>query len=140
MRDAAKEQVAEGTFGLSINDLSDDDIIEICNLRKALSDADNSQHRNPTVTACPLSKLGAITQPLLSSRRKIFQKHFDDTYRRLAQANRIDRPFQIFVYSHTHKSDRGFYPLAGSSWDPFVVNTGAWQRTATVGQDNGFSR
>jgi UDP-2,3-diacylglucosamine pyrophosphatase LpxH len=134
VRDAAKSQAAQGTLGLSIGDLSEDDIIEICNLRKALSDADYSQHRTPTVTVCPLAKLGAITQPLLSSRRKVFQKHFDDTYERLAQANRIERPFQLFVYSHTHKSDRGFRPLAGSSWDPYVVNTGAWQRTVTPDQ------
>lgn len=134
VRDAAVDQTTHGTFGLSISDLSDDDIIEICNLRKALADADTAQHRTPTVKVCPLATLGAITQPLLSSRRKIFQKHFDETYDRLSKANRIERPFQLFVYSHTHKSDSGFHPLAGSPWDPFVVNTGAWQRTATPEQ------
>jgi hypothetical protein len=134
VRDAAVDQTAHGTFGLSTSDLSDDDIVEICNLRKALLDADIEQHRTPTVTACPLATLGAITQPLLSSRRTIFQKHFDETYDRLTKANRIERPFQLFVYSHTHKSDSGFYPLSGSAWDPFVVNTGAWQRTATPDQ------
>jgi Calcineurin-like phosphoesterase len=134
VRDAAVDQTAQGTFGFSISDLSDDDIIEICNLRKVLADADTDQHRTPTVKVCPLATLGAITQPLLSSRRKIFQKHFDDTYDRLSKANGIERPFQLFVYSHTHKSDSGFHPLAGSAWDPFVVNTGAWQRTATPEQ------
>lgn len=134
IRNAAVDQTAHGTFGLSTTELADDDIIEICNLRKALIDKAIEEHRAPAVKACPLATLGAITQPLLSSRRKIFQKHFDETYDRLSKANRIERPFQLFVYSHTHKSDSGFHPLAGSAWDPFVVNTGAWQRTATPEQ------
>ena len=119
---------------MSIDDLSDDDIIEICNLRKALRDASNTQHQMPTVVACPLEPLGAITQPLLSSRSKVFEKHFNETYERLHHAQQIERPFQLFVYSHTHKSDSEFYPLVGSPWNPFVVNTGARQRTATPDQ------
>jgi len=134
VRDAAVDQTSRGTFGLTVSDLSDDDIIEICNLRQAVFDEDTKQHRAPTVEPCPLATLGAITQPLLSSRRKIFQSHFDETLKRLSKANRSERPFQLFVYSHTHKSDRGFRPLDGSAWDPFVVNTGAWQRTATPEQ------
>jgi hypothetical protein len=134
VRDSAEHQSAQGTLGLSVVDLSDDEIIEICNLRKVVIDAAIKQHRDAPMKACALAKLGAITQPLLSSRRKIFQKHFDDTYRRLTQAKRSERPFQFFVYSHTHKSVRGFYPLKGDAWDPFVVNTGAWQRTVTPDQ------
>ena len=134
LRSAAENQAARGTFGLPVDALSDDEIIEICNLRKALLDEDIKQHRAPSVTACPLATLGAVTQPLLSSRRTVFERHFDETYQRLIRAKAIERPFQLFVYSHTHKSERGFNPLAGSPWSPFVVNTGAWQRTVTPEQ------
>jgi UDP-2,3-diacylglucosamine pyrophosphatase LpxH len=134
LRDAAVDQTNRGTFGLTIGDLSDDEIIEICNLRKVVIDADVKQQLTPTVQPCPGPTLGAISQQLLSSRNKIFQTHFKETVDRLSKAHRTERPFQLFVYSHTHKSDSGFRPLDGSAWDPFVVNTGAWQRTATPKQ------
>lgn len=131
---AARQQIAEGTFGLSIDDLSDEDIVEICNLRKVLSSADTDAGRQPSVECCPLLDLGAITQQLLSSRSKVFETRFNEVRKRLTAEHRADRAFMLFVYSHTHKADYGFNPLSGSSWNPFVVNTGAWQRTVTPAQ------
>src|SRR5206468_10474143 len=44
--------------------------------------------------------------------------------------------FELFVFSHTHVADAGFRPLQKSPgrWNPLVVNTGAWQRTANSAQ------
>jgi len=134
LSDAAQRQISQGTFGISIEDLQNEDIIEICNLRQAVRTEDLSAGRPPSVKACPRKDLGAITQQLLSSRRKIFEEHFNKAYLRLKHDNRADQTFQLFVYSHTHKADPGFQPLNGSPWNPFVVNTGAWQRTVTPEQ------
>jgi UDP-2,3-diacylglucosamine pyrophosphatase LpxH len=134
LNDAAKKQISQGTFGISIDDLRDEDIIEICNLRQAVGTEDLDAGRPLSVEGCPREDLGAITQQLLSSRRKVFEVHLNDTYHRLKRDHRTDHTFQLFVYSHTHKADPGFHPLSGSPWNPFVVNTGAWQRTVTPDQ------
>jgi len=132
---AAQEQVDQGTFGFSLADLSDDDITEICNLRQRLFDVTPGGEQ-PQVVPCPKKNLGAIAQALFSSRSEVFEKHFDDTYARLDAAHQVERAFLLYVYSHTHRSDPGFYPLQASkrTWNPFVVNTGAWQRTVTPDQ------
>jgi hypothetical protein len=131
---AAKQQIAQGTFGLSLDDLGDEDIIELCNLRKTLITADTIAGRPASVQACPLADFGAITQALFSSRNKVFGKYLEEVRQRLSAEHRSERPFLLFVYSHTHKADFGFYPVSESSWNPFVVNTGAWQRTVTPEQ------
>ena len=45
-----------------------------------------------------------------------------------------DRPFDIFVYSHTHRAQ--YFPLekVNDYWKPQVVNTGAWQRVISPEQ------
>jgi UDP-2,3-diacylglucosamine pyrophosphatase LpxH len=134
LNDAAQKQISQGTFGISIDYLQEEDIIEICNLRQAVRAEDLEAGRPPSVEGCPRKDLGAISQQLLSSRRKVFEAHFTDAYQRLKRDHRADHTFQLFVYSHTHKADPGFRPLSGSPWDPYVVNTGAWQRTVTPDQ------
>jgi hypothetical protein len=141
LRTAVQDQLRKGTFGLSMSDLSNEEIGNICDLRKVIAD-ENIDH--PAVRQCPQMTLGAITQSLVSSRNKVFTQHLDETFDHLVKAGRIerDRAFQLFVYSHTHLSDPGFEPLKGSgrSWNPFVVNTGAWQRTATPEQLDSIRR
>lgn len=92
----------------------------------------------PTITACPQKSLGAFAQKLFSNRDKVFGQHLNETLQRLSAAGATDHGFDLFVYSHTHLSDSGFYVINDPPrrWNPLIVNTGAWQRTVTPEQLN----
>jgi Calcineurin-like phosphoesterase len=131
LREAAERALAEGELGLSVKDLSDEEIEELCNRRAAMSMAQSAE--TPTISTCPRGHLTAATERFLVSRDEKFARHLRETNQKLVQENRlkVGEPFEIFVYSHTHRAESLFKPLA-SQWEPVVLNTGAWQRLAIV--------
>jgi hypothetical protein len=129
MRVNAERALADGELGLSVSQLSDDEIKDICNRRAALYTAQTESHLPPTVSMCPRGHLGAIGERFLVSRDKVLADHLLSTGEKLVRAGRLTpgKPFQVFIYSHTHHAEGGFHPLGGP-WQPTVANTGAWQR------------
>jgi UDP-2,3-diacylglucosamine pyrophosphatase LpxH len=143
-RIATQKALADGTLGLSLNDLSDDEIRAICDYRAVAFQAQRKSTTSPTVTVmpCPKARLGGTGEGVASNiervRLSIFEEHLDRTLQALQHAGKTktDRVFQLFVFSHTHRADAGFSPMKYSKrqWRPRVVNTGAWQRTISARQ------
>jgi hypothetical protein len=112
-------------------------ILEICDRRARLRRAQLQQTTLPTrlVPECPrrAGTLGAAAEYLFSQRDKAFGDHLITVSERLARAGHPLRTFSLFVFSHTHSAHPGLFPLARRepSWNPKVVNTGAWQRVIT---------
>jgi hypothetical protein len=129
--DSPERALAEQTLpGSDLGDMTDDEIRDICDLRAQMA-ADGKK-----VNTCNAASAGAAAQGKFLSPKTVMAKHLDETYKRLREAGMVSQPFEIFVYSHTHFANAGFQPLDGSgrSWNPWVVNTGAWQRVASKEQ------
>ena len=140
LRLAAEKAIKEGVFGVSIGDLSDDEIKGICDSRAALVKSDLKKKLTPRVTTCPRKSLGAATEKLTKSRDSIFRKYMSELSRRLISNGVLSRPFSLFVFSHTHITEASYSPFGAisSSWRPVVMNTGAWQRTISDEQLNRY--
>ena len=131
LRVEAETALGRKELGLSLKDLSNVEILEICDKRASLLE------EKKTITPCPRkdSDLAAAAQKLLRSRNAVYGEHLEHAYRLLVHAGKTKQRFEVFVYSHTHQADAGFNPFEGkTNWDPLVVNTGAWQRVVTPEQ------
>jgi hypothetical protein len=129
--DDPERAVAEQTVaGATLDDMKDDEIRDICDRRAEMA-ADGKK-----VNDCEAASAGAAAQSKFLSPKRVMTNHLDETYKRLLDAGVADQPFEVFVYSHTHFANAGFQPLDGSgrTWNPWVVNTGAWQRVASKEQ------
>jgi hypothetical protein len=136
VRSTMEKALRTGQIDFAQLNFSNDQLIAICDKRAAMRAAQLEQGLKPTVGRCPESNdtLGALKQYLFRSRDSVYGEHLkmiDDT---LTKSKLTDRPFKVFVYSHTHRADPGFRPLSNTEWNPIVVNTGAWQRVITTEQ------
>jgi UDP-2,3-diacylglucosamine pyrophosphatase LpxH len=132
LRAGAAEALVQNELGLTVNDLTDDEIREICDKRYVLL-----QNKRP-IDPCPRednTTLAAGVEVLLRSKNEIYESHLHNTYRFLKHVGKADKRFEIFIYSHTHQADSGFRPIGRKgNWNPLILNTGAWQRVVTPQQ------
>jgi len=130
LRALVEKSLKNGTLGIKLSDLKDEDLQSICDVRAAIVAADTRNHKPARVTLCPKASLGALAGNLITSRDSIFQKYLADTLTRMRQRG-SPRPFSLFVFAHTHSPESSYSPFdsSSSSWRPIVVNSGAWQRT-----------
>jgi hypothetical protein len=135
LRAATRKAVDEGTLGLSVANLSDDEIKGICAIRSAEFAREGEPHH---IAECPKKDFGAVIQGLVRSRESIFMEHLNGTANRLAKAGFGSGEFELYVFSHTHLAEAGYAPFqhSPSQWQPLVMNTGAWQRTIDEGDLN----
>ena len=131
----AKAALAKGELAASFKELSDKDIVAICDERAILVKLQTQMptDKKPTIAECPRkdATLGATAENFLRSRDVILTEHLEKTCRLLSGCR--DHPFKVFVYSHTHLAVPPFSPRK-DDWRPTVVNTGAWQRVITPEQ------
>jgi len=122
-REAALIALKKNKLKLNLSDLSDDEIVTLCDKRAAL------KKMGKDIEECPRKdgKLGATVENLLRSRNVVFGEHLENTYKLLNLSKKAKTRFDVFIYGHTHRADPGFRPLKGA-WNPIVVNAGAWQR------------
>ena len=136
--DHAAAVLEEGRLDLSLGDLSDAELVAICDHRAVLRRARRRLEQTVTQLAktpgpapreCPRQEhtLGGVYSEFFRARDLAFGRYLDGVRQRLAATRDTGEPFQTFVYSHTHLPARGFSPTRGA-WTPRVVNTGAWQR------------
>jgi hypothetical protein len=112
-----------------ISQVTKEEIIAICDRRAVL------QAAGVQVRRCPQegTALGAATEEVVEFiyRRAVegkFRRHLREALKRLRESHRAHRPFDVFVFSHTHRADPGFTVPIGGDDTVRVVNTGAWQR------------
>lgn len=110
--------------------LSDDEIRAICDRRYLESTNQARLDRKVLTEPCPGGTLGALKAALTSTRDAVFRSHLEQIRESTGNG------FTLFVWSHTHLADAGFDPFEGTfeDWHPWVVNSGAWQRTVNERQ------
>jgi hypothetical protein len=137
MAPAVAKAAAEGALGASGRDLTDEAIVAICDYRAAVRRARRRMERvltqlsgvGPPVAECPRTPdtIGSEFEHYWRSRNLMFARQIAAAQDRLARGRPTGRPFEIFVYGHTHLADRPFRP--GGEEGPIVAASGAWQRT-----------
>lgn len=132
LRALVEKSLRDRTLGIKLSDLTDEQIQSICEVRAAIVAEDNKNGKTPRVSLCPRPKLGSIVTGLTRSRDSIFRRHLEATLTNL-RARGNAKPFSLFIFAHTHLPESSYSPFEGSSssWRPFVVNSGAWQRTVS---------
>jgi hypothetical protein len=153
LKPLAAKALADGR--LNTIDLSDDEIVAICDYRAAVRRARRRLEptltqlapRGPAIAECPRTPetRGAAFEYFWRSRDQMFWRHITNVSTRIpGHAG----PIRVFVHGHTHLPDRGqananmisggllkippegFSPVRGEL-TPIVINDGAWQRTIT---------
>jgi UDP-2,3-diacylglucosamine pyrophosphatase LpxH len=130
-QDDPARALAEGALaGADLGGMTPDEMRDICDHRQELATAGRP------VQPCATATAGAAAEKMFRSAKAVMTKHLTETYGRLRASGASTQPFQLFVYSHTHYANAGFQPFAGSgsSWNPWVANTGAWQRIVSKEQ------
>jgi len=150
----AAKALTDRRLANTMTELSDDEIVALCDYRAAVRRARRrfepvpSQFapRGPVVTECARTPetRGAVFDYFWRSRDVVFARHLE------AVANRLPGHAKpaVFVHGHTQLPDRsqaganaisggllkipmeGFSPVRGAL-TPVVINAGAWQRTIT---------
>jgi hypothetical protein len=114
---------------------TDQEISAICDYRFNLYAKDPGRSQ---VRPCPRSSLGGTLQAAVRRRDAILRQHLDLVQKTLrgSRSKANENQFALFVSSHTHSANSGFSPFTdpNAPWKPWVVNTGAWQRTVTPSQ------
>lgn len=128
---SAVEAFQKGRLDYAFAKLTEHEIEEICTARKemrAVQEYQGTESEN-RVKVCPTLNptLSSSFQSLMRRDEAVQAEHFRMACKALQDC--VSSPFQVFVYSHTHRAK---YPAANESmqedWRPMVVNTGAWQR------------
>lgn len=137
IRAVAARAQQSGRLGASASDLSDEEIVAICDYRAAVRRARRRNEQGltqlvrsgPVVRECPRQRdaTGAGFQYFWGSRDRIFSHHLSARAERLRKTG-ASGPIELFIYSHTHLGHRAFVP-APVGTRPLVVNTGSWQRS-----------
>jgi hypothetical protein len=135
-RIALERAVSKVKQGIRPSDLSDDEIIDLCNLRAALLDYMTNEKQEVSIKNCPTTDPGTLgIQKLLWGEDVIFKKHLQEylSKRReeLPSIGGSKPMFKVFIYGHTHDAhDESKYrgmEIPGY-WPPKVFNTGTWLR------------
>jgi hypothetical protein len=152
----AAKAFADGRLATSMEKLTDDELVAICDYRAAVRRGrrrfeptlSQLSPRGPIIAECPRmpNSRGAIFEYFWRSRDSAFRRHIEHVApRHPGTPNKI----AVFVHGHTHMPDRsqarvieitsggllkvppeGFSPVRGAL-TPVAINGGAWQRTIT---------
>ena len=119
---------------------TDDELRLLCDRAFAIRlDEVNHKLRSDTGMPCPgpqvmgdaaENTLGSISESLFRERDKVIAEHL----KRLRSSLPDNPEFKAYVFSHTHRAVLPFQPIRTGKFLPWVVNSGAWQRTVTPRQ------
>lgn len=134
-RIALKRTAEEGMLGLKPSDLSDDEIIALCNLRAALIENMTREKQTVSIVNCPTTEPGKLRiQKYIWGEDAVFRTHLQtflqEKHKELPSIGGNKPKFDVFIYGHTHGAhdgDKYKIELPGY-WVPKVFNTGAWIR------------
>jgi len=131
--------------GGGLRDMRPDEIRVLCSAQWLRRQQAADGRRLCPATGHSDESLRAAGQALLSSPNDVLAAYLRQRREALSAPRRPTRtpansdepgfnesPFETYVYSHTHQPARGCSPMPRrDSWRPVVVNSGAWQRTAS---------
>ena len=136
----AKRAFDDGRLALNADELTDLEIVAICDYRAALRRSRRRLERKlsqlsregPAVSECPRlpDTRGTAFEYFWRSRDELYQERLELARLRLQKEGRPRGASKVFVYGHTHLTDPGFVPTRQSE-EPLVVSPGPWNRTIT---------
>jgi UDP-2,3-diacylglucosamine pyrophosphatase LpxH len=140
----AAKALADGRLGPLTGELSDDELIALCDYRAAVRRMRRRVERTvtqfppvgPVVPECPRTPetRGPMFEYFWRTRDVVVTRHLEAVAERLP---RTDKPIAVFVRGHTHLAERegpsGFVP-SRTARTPIVIDDGAWQRIVTPAQ------
>jgi hypothetical protein len=138
-RGLADSAVKDGSLSIDLSELTDQEIVAICDYRAALRRARRRLERS--LTQVPhvgqaITECARVPATRGSAYEYFWRSRDARVVDRLEQVNRapgrdgLTSPVKVFVYGHQHLPDNGFAPVRGAE-SPIVINSGAWQRTVT---------
>jgi UDP-2,3-diacylglucosamine pyrophosphatase LpxH len=132
-----KRTTEEGKLNLKPSDLSDNEIISLCNLRADLIERMKSKEETISIPECPTKAetLGIIVG-IFKRDDEVLKTYLQKRYDELPPLGGKNPTFKVFVYGHTHKAhdgDKYKIELPGY-WVPKVFNSGAWIRVINPDQ------
>ena len=138
-RGLAEGAVKAGSLSIDLSELTDQEIVAICDYRAALRRARRRLERSltqvphvgPAVTECarvPATR-GSAFEYFWRSRDSRFADRLEQVRRTLDRGGQTSS-VNVFVIGHQHLGANGFVPVRGAE-SPIVINAGAWQRTVT---------
>lgn len=132
LRPAAEAAQAAGLLDATVAALSDAALGRIYDLRWAARQAQALAGQAQTLSDCPGTAGPRSVADALSQDRDERLTQRLGAVRELLRQRGGTTPLQVFVYGHTHDAAAPFRPLGGGSWDPMVLNSGAYQRIASA--------
>jgi UDP-2,3-diacylglucosamine pyrophosphatase LpxH len=138
--DALREAAQNAGVQTSWEDVLDDDIAVLCEQRKVLIEYYQKAEARPegTITPCPVKepspRLGYVADKILgrdARNRRVYLQAMRTTVR---------KPFDVYVYGHTHTAVAPFPQKIKALWTVRVVNDGAFQRTISLEQLDALAR
>ena len=155
LKPLASKALGDGRLAKTMDQLSDDEIVTLCDYRAAMRRSRRRFEpvptqfapRGPAVTECPRSPdtRGGVFDYFWRSRDLTFGRHLEMVAKSLPARG---KPIGVFVHGHSQLPDRsqsganmisggllkipmeGFSPVR-RALTPIVINDGAWQRTIT---------
>lgn len=136
-------RVAEAAYegaglGITLSDLSDEEIRDICDSRLALFRMQTSRTPHPPATIVPCASkqgLGAALQAVFGpARAKLVMARAQELVKDLRKQGTLTAPFDLYVYGHTHSAAPPQKIEVDRSWTFEWVNSGAWQRIVSAAQ------
>jgi UDP-2,3-diacylglucosamine pyrophosphatase LpxH len=138
MRSVAEAAYESGSLGITLSDLTDGEIGNICESRQALylQQTRGTPHPQPTIDPCASrQRLGAAMQAVFGpARDKLVKARAQELVKELKDTGWLTEPFDLYVYGHTHNALPPQSIRVDSSWTFEAVNSGAWQRIASPAQ------
>jgi hypothetical protein len=134
---ALQTQTFHHSFADTVAALSDSEIVGICDSRW-MQDQRLRSAGQPGIPICPekslggdeSSELGGLFKGVTRSKDAILSSYLRETYDKLSRAKELSKPFQVYVYAHTHVEELPH--TVRTEWAITVVNTGAWQRVVNA--------
>ena len=145
LRERVERAVKEDGFAVGLDELSDAQIVAVCDYRAAVRRSRRRLERSftqlisagPPGAECPRlpDTRGPEFEYFLRSRDAETTAHLAAVRATLAKDGRQTDNLKVVVFGHRHLPDEGFVPVKGAA-APLVLNAGAWQRTVTPFQLN----
>lgn len=141
LRAGAEAAMAKGDLVQLMSELAKDpqQLEQLCNLRAARrAEQEAGRKPGPLIELCPgATTLGAMKTKLLTTSAERKSNRLETIRKTLPDGQRPTRDFGVYVYGHTHAAHGACKPRevvarargnAQPSWNPVVLNSGAWQR------------
>lgn len=133
-RQVLADAYAKGELAGLVRQLRTNEIELLCNRAEVFAQQrEHSGGGGPQIKRCPQknsqgARLGYFAKKLLLADDVVLKGYLRRTKSALPNPR---KPFQIYIYGHTHSAKYPWIVDASPEWDVSVVNTGAFQRIAS---------